>query len=246
MDELSEKKQPFIEHLLELRSCLIKALIAWLVASIVVYIFSDRVIEFLLNPLRPFVSVNQKVYFKTLPEVFSNKLKLSAILGFILGSPYIFYQLWIFVAPGLYSHERRWIKIAFFMSSLSFLVGALTAFYLFIPFILKFLYSFGERFLIFKPYLGEYINFLLKLLLLFGIFFQVPSLIYTLHKIGIVELQQLKHFRPYAIIIAFIFSSIITSGFDPVNLLLLALPLTFLYEVGIILIKLDPFKRRPR
>lgn len=244
MDDLNKKRQPFIEHLLELRSCLIRALVCWTIVSIIVYVYSDRVIEFFLDPLRPYLAEEHKVYFKTLPEVFANKLKLSVILGFILGSPYIIYQLWIFVAPGLYPHERRWVKIAFFLSSLSFLLGALTAYYLFLPFILNFLYSFGERFLTFKPYLGEYINFLLRLLLLFGILFQIPTLVYVLERVGIVELDQLKKFRPFAVILAFIISGILTTGIDPVNQLLLAIPLTALYEVGIILIKLDPFKRR--
>lgn len=246
MDDLNEKKQPFIEHLIELRACLIRALICWLVTSVFVYIYSDHVIEFLLNPLRPYLTGDQKVYFKTLPEVFSNQLKISIILGFIIGSPFIIYQLWSFIAPGLYPHERRWVKIAFFMSSFSFLSGALSAQYLFMPFILKFLHSFGEQFLTFKPYLSEYINFLLKVLLLFGAFFQIPSLIYVLEKIGLVELHQLRNFRPYAVILAFIISSVVTTGIDPVNQLLLALPLTALYEVGIILVKIDPFKRRSK
>lgn len=240
---LEEKKQPFIEHLIELRSCLIKAFLGWIIASILVYLYSDNILEFLINPLRPYLPSSQKVYFKTLPEVFSNEIKISAILGFIIGSPFIFYQLWSFVAPGLYPHEKKWIKITVVFSSFSFLIGDLVAYYLFLPFILKFFYSFGEQFLIFKPYLKEYINFLLKIFLIFGIFFQVPSVIFLLNKLEIVNLEQLKKFRPYAIILSFVFASIITTGVDPLYQILLALPLTVLYEIGIILIKLTTLRR---
>ncbi|MCS7150724.1 MAG: twin-arginine translocase subunit TatC [Caldimicrobium sp.] len=243
MAEIQEKKQPFIEHLLELRITLIRALVGWLISSIVVYIYTDHIIEFLINPLRPFLKEAPKVYFKTLPEVFSNQIKISVILGFILGSPYIIYQIWKFIAPGLYPQEKKWLKAAIILSSFSFLIGDIVAFFLFLPFILKFLYSFGEQFLVFKPYLREYINFLLKILLTFGIFFQIPSVIFLIYKMEMVSLAQLKSFRPYAVIISFILASIVTTGFDPLNQILLALPLTVLYEVGIILIKIYNIRR---
>ncbi|MCS7199259.1 MAG: twin-arginine translocase subunit TatC [Caldimicrobium sp.] len=243
MPELSDKKQPFIEHLLELRACLIKAFLGWIVSCIVVYIFTDQIIEFLINPLKPFLKEEAKVYFKTLPEVFANQIKISVILGFVIGSPYIIYQLWLFVAPGLYPQEKRWLKSALILSSFSFLIGAVTAFFLFLPFILKFLHSFGAQFLVFKPYLKEYINFLLKILVIFGIFFQVPSIIFLLYKMDIVSLEQLKRFRPYAIVLSFILASVITTGIDPLNQILLALPLTGLYEIGIMIIKIHNLRR---
>jgi len=245
MNELqaTEKKQPFIEHLLELRSTLIKAFLGWTIASILIYLYSDQILEFLINPLRPYLPSSQKVYFKSLPEVFSNEIKVSVILGFIVGSPYIFYQLWSFIAPGLYPHEKKWLRSLIVFSSFSFLLGDLVAYFLFLPFILKFFYSFGEQFLVFKPYLKEYLDFLLKIFLTFGLFFQVPFAIVLIHKLGIVELSQLKKFRPYAIILSFVIASIITTGVDPLYQILLALPLTILYEVGIILIKIFSLRR---
>ncbi|MGC8872238.1 MAG: twin-arginine translocase subunit TatC [Caldimicrobium sp.] len=240
---LEEKKQPFFEHLIELRACLIKAFIGWAITSVLVYLYSDNILEFLINPLRPYLPLSQKVYFKSLTEVFINEFKLSVIIGFIIGSPFIFYQLWTFIAPGLYPHEKKCIKLTVIISSFFFLLGDLVAYYLFLPFILKFFYSFGEKFLIFKPYLKEYMDFLLKIFFIFGIFFQIPSVIFLLNKLEIVSLEQLKKFRPYAIILSFIVSSLITTGGDPIYQILLALPLTFLYEVGIILTKLIPLRR---
>ncbi|MFN3568511.1 MAG: twin-arginine translocase subunit TatC, partial [Caldimicrobium sp.] len=89
-----EKKQPFIEHLIELRACIIKAFIGWGVTSILVYVFSDEILEFIINPLRPYLGSEHKVYFRGFADVFSTKIKLSVILGFVLGSPYIIYQIW--------------------------------------------------------------------------------------------------------------------------------------------------------
>lgn len=241
MNDALEKKQPFIEHLIELRSCLIRAFLGWVVASVLVYLYSDEILEFLINPIRPYLS-EKKLFFKTLPEVFSNEIKIAVILGFIVGSPYIIFQFWRFVAPGLYPHEKKWLKGALFMSSFAFLIGDIVAFYLFLPFILKFFYSFGTQFLVFKPYLKEYINFLLKILLIFGLFFQTPSIIFFIHHLGIASLEQLKRFRPYAVILSFVLASIITAGTDPIYQILMALPLTILYEIGIILIKITSFR----
>jgi sec-independent protein translocase protein TatC len=241
MNDALEKKQPFIEHLIELRSCLIRAFLGWVVTSVLVYLYSDEILEFLINPIRPYL-FEKKLFFKTLPEVFSNEIKIAVILGFIVGSPYIIFQFWRFVAPGLYPHEKKWLKGALFMSSFAFLIGDLIAFYLFLPFILKFFYSFGTQFLVFKPYLKEYINFLLKIFLIFGLFFQTPSIIFFIHRLGIASLEQLKRFRPYAVILSFVLASIITAGTDPIYQILMALPLTILYEVGIILIKITSLR----
>lgn len=238
-----ETKQSFIEHLLELRKCLIKAFFGWFISALIVYLFIDKVLEFVINPIRPYLTEDSKIYFRGLTDVFSTQIKISAILGFVLGSPYIIYQMWLFVAPGLYSYEKKWLKFIIFLTSFFFLVGTLIAYFLFIPFLLKFFYSFGEKFLIFKPYLKEYISFLLKTLFIFGLFFQVPLVVFFLNKIGIVTLDQLKHFRPYAIILSFIFSGLLTTSIDPLYQIIIALPLTILYEIGILLIKIFALRR---
>ena len=242
---LEDKKQTFVEHLLELRSCLIKAFIFWVVSSILVYIFAEKVIEFLTQPLYHILPPkDQHIFFKTSPEVFTIYLKLSIILGFIVGSPLILYQLWSFVAPGLYPHEKKWVKSAIFLTCFAFLIGDILAYYLFLPFILKFFYSFGERFLIFKPFLKEYVSFVLKIFIIFGVIFQVPSLMLLLSLLDLVDYEQFKKFRPYAIVISFLIAAVLTTSIDPLNQILLALPLTILYEVGIILTRFVKIKKR--
>lgn len=238
------KKQTLVEHLIELRNCLIKSFIGWAIGAVVSYFSAEYIINFLLLPLYKIASPDPKVFFRIFPEVFLVYLKLSIIVGFIISSPYIFYQIWLFISPGLYPQEKKWIKSAVFLTCFSFLIGDFLAYFIFLPAILKFLYSFGEKFLVFKPFLNEYISFVLKFFIIFGILFQIPPFLFLLSKLGLITSSQLKNFRPYAIILAFLISAIITSGPDPLNQLLLAIPLTLLYEVGIILVKLGEFKKK--
>ncbi len=232
-------KKPFWDHLIELRSRLIRSFLAWVLGSIICYIYSDKILSFLLIPLKFTLNVSETVvYFKTLPEVFALQIKLSIIVGFILTSPYIFYQMWLFVAPGLYLHEKNILKLILFLSSLSFLIGVSLSYYLFLPALIKYLYTFGENFLVFKPYLKEYVNFVLKFFLFVGLLFQLPTSIFILTKISIIEVETLKKIRPYVIIISFFLSAIFTSSPDPVYQILLGLSLTILYEVGILLAKI--------
>ncbi|NAZ30003.1 MAG: twin-arginine translocase subunit TatC [Caldimicrobium sp.] len=235
-EALLEKKQPFWEHLIELRFRLIRAFIAWVLGSILAYVYSDDLISLLINPLQKILPPSQHlVYFKTLPEVFSVQIKLSLICGFFIGSPYIFYQIWLFVAPGLYPHEKKLAKLVFFLSSFAFIIGILVAYFFFLPALIYYLYSFGERFLQFKPYLSEYINFVLKLFIFIGASFQLPTALVVLTKLSIVSKETLKKTRPYAILASFIASAFLTPSTDPVNQILLALTLTFLFELGIFL-----------
>ncbi len=238
-----EKKQALVEHLIELRSCLIKSFIGWTIGAIIAYIFAEHIINFLLLPLYKIIPKGITVFFRTFPEVFAVYIKLSIIMGFIISSPYIFYQIWSFISPGLYQHEKKWVKSAIFLTCFSFLIGDLIAYFLFLPYILKFFYSFGEKFLIFKPFLKEYISFVLKIFILFGIFFQLPAFLFLLSKLDLVNSAQLKNFRPYAIIFFFFIAAIVTSGSDPLNQIILALPLTLLYEVGIILVRFGEIKK---
>jgi len=235
-EDLLEKKQPFWEHLIELRFRLIRAFVAWVLGSILAYIYSDDIISLLVKPLQKLLPPSQHlVYFKTLPEVFSVKIKLSLICGFFIGSPYIFYQIWMFVAPGLYPHEKKLAKLVFFLSSFAFLIGIFLAYFFLLPALIYYLFSFGERFLQFKPYLSEYINFILKLFVLIGASFQLPTALVVLTKLSIVSRETLKKIRPYAILASFLLSAFLTPSTDPVNQILLALTLTSLFELGIFL-----------
>ncbi len=238
-----QKKQNIVDHLIELRSCLIKSFVGWVIGAVISYFLAEHIINFLLFPLYKVISPQSKVFFRIFPEVFIAYIKLSIIVGFIISSPYIFYQIWLFIAPGLYPHEKKWVKSALFLTCFSFLIGDLLAYFIFLPAILKFLYSFGEKFLIFKPFLSDYISFVLKIFIIFGVLFQIPSLLFLLSKLDLVNSSQLKNFRPYAIILSFFIAAILTSGIDPLNQILLAIPLTLLYEVGIILVKLGEIRK---
>ncbi|NPA40622.1 MAG: twin-arginine translocase subunit TatC [Thermodesulfobacteria bacterium] len=240
----AELKQSFVDHLVELRGCLVKAFIGWAVGAIIAYILSPKIIQVFLYPLFKAIPREHIIYFRTFPEVFSTYLKLGIIVGFIIGSPYILYQLWNFIAPGLYPHEQKWVKLTVFLTCFSFLIGDLVAYFLFLPYLLKFLYSFGERFLVFKPFLTEYINFILKFFVFAGVIFQLPAFMILLAKLELVGLEEFSKFRPYAIILSFVIAAVVTGGADPLTQILIALPLTLLYEVGIILVRLVQIKSK--
>ncbi len=243
-EEVQFKEQPFIEHLLELRSCLIRIFIIWVIFAIFVYIFSKKIIYLLTLPLYKILpSADRQIFFRTFPEVFTTYLKLSIIGGFIAGSPLIFYEFWKFIAPGLYPHEKRILKLTVFLGCSAFLIGDIFAYFIFLPAIFKFFYSFGSEFLVFKPFLKEYINFVLKLFIFFGVLFQMPAVMVLLEKAGIVSYESFKKLRPYIIVLIFFISAVVTTSPDPLNQLLIAIPLTILYEIGIILIRITNPKK---
>lgn len=241
--EDKEKNKAFLSHLIELRACVIKAFLGWSLASVLVYLKVEKFVELLLKPFYKVFPSTNLFLFKTYPEIFTLYLKISIIGGFILGSPYIFFQFWSFIAPGLYPHEKKWIKGIFLLTCFAFLIGSLLAYFLFIPFIIKVLYPLGENFLIFKPFLSEYISFIFKIFILFGIAFQLPSFLFFLFYIKIINSASLKTYKGYFIISFFLISAILTSSKDPLNQILLGLLLTILYEISIILIKLVEMRR---
>ncbi|MCS7278884.1 MAG: twin-arginine translocase subunit TatC [Thermodesulfobacteriaceae bacterium] len=243
LKEEIEDKKSFLFHLIELRSCIIKAFLGWIFFSILVYLKVEEIIEFLLRPLYESFYVEKVIFFKTFPEVFSIYIKIALIGGFILGSPYIFFQFWNFIAPGLYFYEKRWIKKAFLLTCFAFLFGSSLAYFVFLPFIMKILYSLGESFLVFKPLLTDYITFVLKMFLLFGIVFQLPSFLLFLFSVKLINSHLLRLYRGYFIILFFLVSALITSSKDPLDQILLGLFLTILYEVSIILIKIVEVRR---
>lgn len=238
-----EEKKSFLFHLIELRSCIIRAFLGWIFFSIIVYLKVEKVIEFLLRPLYKGFYIEEVIFFKTFPEVFYIYIKVALIGGFILGSPYIFFQFWKFIAPGLYSHERKWVKKAFLLTCFAFLLSTFLAYFTFLPFIMKVLYSLGEDFLVFKPLLMEYINFVLKMFIFFGIVFQLPSFLFFLFSVKLINSHLLRLYRGYFIILFFLVSALITSSKDPLDQILLGLFLTILYEVSIILIKIVEVRR---
>ena len=233
-----DQELPLTEHLRELRDRLIKSLLAVAVSAGLCYWQIDRLLSFLLAPLLPVLPPEQKVIFTAYQEAFFSYLKLALVAGAILASPFVIFQAWRFVAPGLYEHERRFALPMVLFSCMAFLAGAAFAYFLVFPKAFAFLAGFAGERLRLVPTLRDYLSFALRLMLVFGIAFQVPVGLTVAARLGLVTAAQLRSFRRYAVLLAFVLAAILTPTPDVVNQLFLAIPLLFLYEFSVFLVAL--------
>jgi sec-independent protein translocase protein TatC len=249
-DEEDEDKERLEEmtltdHLEELRSRLVRMFIGAFVGFLACYGFAERMFEALMAPLKPLLPENSHLIFTGLPEGFFTYIKLSIVAGVFLASPYLFAQIWLFISPALYSHERKWlIPIAFF-SALFFVSGALFGYFVVFPFAFKFFMGFATDVILPMPSLKEYLSFTLKLLIAFGLAFELPLFIFFLARLGLVNSRKLRKFRKYAFLLAFCFSAVLTPP-DIVSQLFMAGPLILLFEVGIWVAHFFGKKEKPK
>jgi sec-independent protein translocase protein TatC len=227
-----DEKLPFTAHLDELRSRLIKSFIAVGAGFGLCYAFKETLFEILLYPLIRVMPEGGKLIFTGIPEAFFTYLKVSFLAGIILASPVLLYQFWMFVAPGLYHKERRVLGPIIAVTSFFFIGGALFGYFVVFPSGFKFLLSFGADFIRTLPSMREYLDFSTKLLFIFGLLFELPVALTGLARLGIVSVEYLKRNRKYAVILAFVAGAFLTP--DVVSMILMALPLMVLYEIGIL------------
>ena len=218
------------DHLEELRRRLILILITVGATSIFSFTFSDRLLEFVVAPIERSVDL---LYFFSPHEAFMTKMKLSLVSGIILSLPVIFFQLWGFVSPGLYSSEKRKVLPLVFLSTGLFLLGIAFAYYGIVPFALNFFLNFQTDFLVPLISIGSYISFFLSLILVFGVIFEVPVILVGLIALGVIKTQFLSAQRKVAVVLIFISAAILTPTVDLVTQLMLALPLWVLFELSI-------------
>jgi sec-independent protein translocase protein TatC len=227
-----DEKLPFTAHLEELRSRLIKSFIAVGAGFGLCYAFKETLFEILLYPLIRVMPEGGKLIFTGIPEAFFTYLKVSFLAGIILASPVLLYQFWMFVAPGLYQKERRVLGPIIAVTSFFFIGGALFGYFVVFPAGFKFLLSFGADFIRTLPSMREYLDFSTKLLFIFGLLFELPVALTGLARLGVVSVDYLKRNRKYAVILAFVTGAFLTP--DVVSMILMALPLIVLYEIGIL------------
>ncbi len=230
-------EMPFLDHLEELRKRLLRISIAVIVTSIISFVWAGELFELLTGPLRE--SFKGASLIGTGPaEAFLVKLKVSLVAGIIISSPISFYQIWQFIAPGLYSNEKQHAGPFVVVSTLFFITGISFCYILIFPFAFQF---FSEEFasIGINPTIkiGEYLAFAVKLLLIFGLVFELPVLSYFLARLGLITHTFLIDKARYAILIVFILAAILTPP-DVVTQLLLAAPLIVLYGLCIIIVKL--------
>ncbi len=237
-----DEKQPFLSHLEELRKRLISCAIAAAAGFVICYIFAERLFQFLVLPLKSQLPSGDKLIFTSLPEMFITYLKTAFIAGLLLVSPFIFYQIWMFISPGLYQHERRFVVPFVVFSSILFVGGALFGYFVVFPFGFKFFLGFASESIQALPSVKQYFSFAIKLLFAFGVVFEMPVVMFFLTKVGIVNPTMLKEKRKYAILLVFIAAAILTPP-DVITQLMMAGPLLFLYEVSIIISRLAVRKK---
>ena len=238
----SDDKQPFMGHLEELRKRLIACAIAIGAGFAISYFFAEELFQILIAPLKAVMPEGDRLIFTALPEMFFTYLKVAFISGIMLVAPYIFYQLWLFIAPGLYKTEKKYVIPFVIISTLLFVGGALFGYFVVFPFGFKFFISFTNEYVKALPSVKQYFGFAVKLLFAFGIVFELPVVIFFLTKMGVVTPALLRKNRKYAILMTFIVAAILTPP-DVITQCMMAGPLIILYEIGI-LVSMTAWKKK--
>jgi sec-independent protein translocase protein TatC len=229
--EINEKEMPFLDHLEELRWRLLKSVISVLVMMVICFTFSDYILDLLLYPGR---HIDPPVPLQVLKvqTVFIIKLEIALFAGIVFSLPVIFYQLWQFLAPGLKLNERKLLPAVVFASVVCFLAGGFFAYFVIIPYALQFFLGLAPANIQNNIALDFYIGFLLRLIIVFGIVFELPMLSLILTKFGLLTPAFMRKYRRYAIVSAFILGAILTPP-DPTTQVMLAVPIVLLYELSI-------------
>ncbi len=228
-----EERLPFTAHLEELRQRLIKSAVAVAVGFAAAYFFKEQLFHILVLPLKQVMQGGDTLIYTSLPEAFFTFLKTAFIAGLMLASPVLLYQFWMFVAPGLYDREKRLLLPIVMLSTFFFAGGALFGYFFVFPLGFKFFLSFATDTIRPLPSMKEYLGLASKLLLAFGLAFELPLVLTFLARLGIVNVAFLKRQRKFAILFIFIFAAVLTPP-DVVSQVLMALPMMALYEVSII------------
>lgn len=232
-----EERMPLTSHLEELKTRLIRILIAVGIGFGVCYLFKDWSFRVITKPLVDALPAQGSLIFTGLPEAFFIHMKIAFFASLLFTAPYILFEIWRFVSPGLYSNEKKYVLPFVFFSTILFAGGVLFGYFIALPPAFGFFVSFSTDFL--KPMISfrEYLDLTLKFLLAFGLSFEMPVFIFFLTKIGIVNAKMLSKQRRYAILVIFIVAAILTPSPDVLSQILMAIPLMFLYEVSIFVAK---------
>ncbi|AXX95204.1 MULTISPECIES: twin-arginine translocase subunit TatC [Arcobacter] len=223
-------------HIADLRKRLVISSLTVIAMFFVCFSFYEPILTWMMVPVEAALPANSQMVAVEIQETFFTALKVAFFAGFIVSLPVIFWQLWLFLAPGLYDHEKKLVVPFVFFATLMFLMGASFAYYVVVPVGFNFLIAFGSAVVTVLPSIGAYVGFFTKLLIGFGISFELPVITFFLAKIGIVDDKMLKDFFKYAIVFIFIIAALLTPP-DVISQLLMAAPLTLLYGVSIYIAK---------
>jgi sec-independent protein translocase protein TatC len=251
IDELEDARDAegarmsFLEHLDELRRRLFISVGALAAGFGISLFFIDRIFAFIMRPLQQVLPAGGKLIYNEPTEAFILYMKIAALTGLILAAPVVLWQIWKFIAPGLYTNEKRYAIPFVFFATFFFVTGALFSHYVVFPWAWAFFASFGAAtdYLEFTPKIAPVFSLYAKMLLSFGLIFQMPTLVFFLARMGMVTPRFLIHNTKYAILIIFIAAAVLTPGPDVVSQALMAAPMMLLYALSIVIAWV--FAKRP-
>jgi len=223
-------------HLSELRKRLAISVAAIIVMFFVMFTFWQPILDWMIHPLKEVLPAGSKVIFTKVQEPFFTALKVAFFTGFIAALPVIFWQIWLFIAPGLYDNEKKLVVPFAVGATAMFLIGGAFAYYVVVPFGFDFLINFGSQLFTALPSIGEYVSFFTKLILGFGLAFEMPVFTFVLANMGLVSDQTLKDFFKYALVVIFLVSALLTPP-DVLTQFLMAGPMVLLYGLSILIAK---------
>jgi sec-independent protein translocase protein TatC len=232
-DDSPGAKMSFLEHLDELRKRIVNAAVAVGVGILISFTFISRIYSFLMAPTMRQLPPGSRLIYTEPGEAFSLYIQLAMIVGTILASPFIMYQVWMFIAPGLYQNEKR-LAIPFVaLSTIGFVGGAVFNHYVMFPWMMTFFASFSTQDLLFMPKLDSVFSLYTKFLIAMAVVFQMPTLVFFLAKMQLITARFLRQQFKYAVLLTFIISAVITPTGDPVTQMVFAAPMIGLYILGI-------------
>lgn len=227
------EQETFLSHLIELRDRLIRALIALIIVFIPCFFFAAQLYDLLAAPLMHALPEGTKMIATGVVTPFFIPVKVAMLVAFCFALPYVLYQAWAFVAPGLYEHEKKFAIPLVIASTFLFFLGMAFCYFIVFGMVFRFVYSWAPKAIQVAPDIENYFNFVIGMFLAFGVTFEVPIAVILLVRMGFVTVEKLKEMRPYVIVGAFIIAAVVTPP-DVMSQVLLAVPIWVLYELGIL------------
>jgi sec-independent protein translocase protein TatC len=234
MSDFEQQGESFLSHLIELRDRLIRALTAIGIAFLPLAFYARELYSVLAAPLLATLPAGGQMIATDVVGVFLVPMKVALMVAFLIALPYVLYQVWCFVAPGLYAHEKRLAIPMVAASVVLFFIGMSFAYFAFFPMVFGFMSQFAPEGVAWMTDIEKYLSFVLTMFLAFGITFEVPIIVIVLTKLGLVSVEKLREWRPYVIVGAFVVAAVFTPP-DVISQFMMAIPLWLLYELGIVL-----------
>ena len=241
----SSSKMSFLEHLDELRKRLIYIVYSLVAGCAVAYIFISKIFDFIMRPMQQVLGPTAHLQFTSGAEPFMLYVKIGFLVGIFLSAPLILWQVWKFIAPGLYTHEKKFAIPFVVMSTIFFTTGGLFAHYIAFPWTWAFFGSFANEYMIFVPKVDEAFSMYSRMILGFGLIFEMPTLVFVLARMGVISARILLKYFKYAFLGIFIIAAVISPGTDMVSQIMMAAPMLVLYLLSILVAWIFQRRRTP-